>query len=55
MARVDRLVRRKERLTKRLREIDLSTPQHRPLPRCRWIRAQLYRVDLLLEREGWFD
>lgn len=48
-----RLVRRKRRLTKRLTERDnAALAAGRDVPTAKWLRARIYRVDLLLERKG---
>lgn len=53
MDRRARLERRKKRLTQKITTLDnIDLDRGRTLPERKWLRARIYRVDLLLEREG---
>jgi hypothetical protein len=61
MTDVDRLVRRKQRLTRRLIRRDLRRDKRRFLRTSKpernrtVLRVRLYKVDLALDEAGWFD
>lgn len=53
MAKVDRLLRAKRRLSVRhTRADERRLDRDKPVRPKRWLRTRIYRIDLLLEREG---